>query len=127
MVHAVEDDAHTLPSRDEGSNPNSEADGGEDSPATPGVAQDDENGSEDATKDPCSSQTTGKDNSGAVTVANCPSDEVLVGLVTQRPFYCVDDSSKGRRMRRGSQGMQKTSTLFGGQVQLTWSTFCDVD
>jgi len=117
-VHAVKDHAHTLPSRDKGGNPDCKANGGEDPPPTPGVAQDNENGSEDAPKDPCDSQTTGKDNSGAVTVANCPADEVLMGLVTQRPFHRVDNSSEGRRMRRGSQRMQKTGTLFGGQIQL---------
>ena len=75
-------DTHALPGRNEGRNTNHEAYSREYSPAATSVAESDENCTNDTTKDTGNTKTTGKDDTGRIAVANSPSNEVRVGLVT---------------------------------------------
>lgn len=125
MVHAVEDlvkskrwqlrliqglnktyDTHALPGSNECCNTNHEANGRNNSPAPTSVTESDESSTYDTTEDAGNTKATGEDDAGPVTVANGPSDKVGVGLVTQRPFDCVDDHSEGCRMSRVGQGVK---------------------
>lgn len=75
-------DTHALPGRNECCNTNHEANGRKYSPAATGVTESDKNGTNDTTKDAGNTKTTGEDDTGSVAVANGPSNEVGVGLMT---------------------------------------------
>ena len=75
-------DTHALPGSNEGCNTNHETNGREYSPASTSVTESDENGTNDTTKDSGDTETTGKDDTGRIAVANGPPNEVRMGLVT---------------------------------------------
>lgn len=127
MVHAVEDDTHALPGSNECCNTNHEANGRKNSPASTCVTESDENGANDTTKDAGNAKTTGEDDTRGVAVANGPSNEVGVGLVTQRPFDRVHDNSEGCGMSGVSQGVQQSRPLLRREVQLARCTIGYVD
>lgn len=75
-------DTHALPSGNERGNTNHEANGRKDSPASTSVTESDEYGTDDTTKNAGNSKTTGENDTGPVAVANRPSNEIGVGLMT---------------------------------------------
>lgn len=75
-------DTHALPGSYECCNTNHKANGRKYSPASTGVTESDKNGTNDTTKDTGNTKTTGEDDTGSVAVADGPSNEVGVRLVT---------------------------------------------
>ena len=102
VVHAVEDlgsisdassalflefqrrtyDTHALPGSDECCNTNHEANGREYSPAATSITESDENGTDDTAENAGNTETTSENDTGSIAVANGPSNEVRVGLMT---------------------------------------------
>ena len=77
---------HALPGCYESGDPKHEPNSSQHSPPTTGVAESNKNSREDASQYTKDSKTTGEDHTRSVTVANGPSDEVGMSLVTQRPL-----------------------------------------
>ena len=109
-------DTHALPGSDECCDTNHESNGREYPPASTSVTEGDENGTDDTTQDAGNSEATGKDHTGAVAVANGPSDEVGVGLVTQRPLNRVNNEAEGCRVGSVGQGVQKSRPLLCWEI-----------
>lgn len=127
VMHAVKDDAHTLPGSNKSSNTDHEANSGKNSPAASSIAQHNQDCSNDATNNTSYAEAASEDDAWSVTVADRPTDEVRMGLMTQCPFDGVDDLAESSRMSGDSQGVEERSTFLGREVQLTWSPVGDVD
>lgn len=116
MVHAVEDDAHALPSSNQSSYTDHKANGREHAPAASSTAQHNQDGRNDAANDPSDAKATGEDDAWSVAIADRPSNEIWVGLVTQSPFDRVDDLVASSRVGGDGQSVEESSTLFGRKV-----------
>lgn len=75
-------DTHALPGSNERGNTNHETNGRKDSPASTSMTESDEYGTDDTTKNAGNTKTTGENDTGSVAVANRPSDEVGMSLMT---------------------------------------------
>lgn len=82
VVHAMKDDAHTLPCGHQCRNTNHPADSRESPPSTWRMAQSDHDRSNEAEDNGTDSQPTSEDDTGTIAVADCPADEVRVSLAT---------------------------------------------
>jgi len=106
MVHAVQDNTHALPGGDERSDTDEPAKERKNAPAaTSGRKSDDDVGNEtgDYAKD---TETTSKNNTRAVTVADGPADEVGVSLLAERELYSGDYITEGRWVSRVLQRVE---------------------
>lgn len=127
MMHAVQDDAHSLPGGNQGGDADEEADDGEDTPGTARTAEGEEDGSNEATDDAGNTKTAGEDDTRTVAVADGPSDEVGVGLAAERPLDRGSDIAEGRRMRGVLESMEQAGAFLGREVELASTTIGDVD
>ena len=75
-------DTHALPGSNECCDTKHEADCRKCSPASTSITESDENRRDDTTKDAENTKTTSEDDTGPIAVANGPSNEVRVGLMT---------------------------------------------
>ena len=126
MVHAMQDNAHTLPSSDKRRDTDHEADGGKDPPAATGVAESDEDSGDDAAYNSGGAQTSGENNAWPVAVADGPADEVGMGLVTERPLDSSDDGCESTWMCGVGKGVEEGRPLFGREVKLARRAVSDV-
>ena len=78
VVHAVEDNAHSLPGGDESSNANEPADEWKNAPAAAGRGECDDDVGDEAGSDSEDTKAACKDDARTVAVADCPTDEVGV-------------------------------------------------
>jgi hypothetical protein len=83
-VHAVEDDAHSLPGGDESSNTNEPAKEWDDAPAPASGGECDDEVGDQASSDGEDAETASKDDTRSVAVADCPANEVGVRLPAER-------------------------------------------
>ena len=75
-------DTHAFPGSNECRDANHKSNSRKCPPPSTGFTEGDENGTNDTTKDAGNTETAGEDNTGLIAVANCPSNEVGMGLVT---------------------------------------------
>lgn len=119
VVHAVEDDAHALPRRDQRRYADEEAEEREHAPRATGVAERQDNGSDQPDHDPADAQTTGEDDTRTVTVADGPADEVGVSLAAERPLDRRHDVLERRRVGRVLERVEKSCALLGREIELS--------
>ena len=105
VVHTMKHDAHAFASCKERGNTKHEADGREDTPRTTSVAESDQDGSDKAAHNASNTKATSEDDTGLVSVADRPADEVWMSLVTKRPFDSVKNIGESTRMRSDSKGV----------------------
>lgn len=127
VVHAVQDNAHSLPSSDEGGDADEESDEGEDTPGPTSAAEGDENSGDEASDDTCDPEPTSEDDAGAIAIADGPANEVGVGLPTQRPLDGGSHLPEGRWVGRILQSMEQGGALLGREIELARTTIGNVD
>jgi hypothetical protein len=98
MMHAVQNDAHALPSRDERGDAEKKSDDGEHAPCSASAAEGNDGGSHDTSNDATNAETTSKDDARTVAVTDGPANEVGVSLEAEGPFNCLDDVAESRRV-----------------------------
>lgn len=128
MVHAVQDlvcqpkshvdsittyHTHALPSRKQGGNTNEESEEGERPPATVCGAEGDYNGINNAAHYSAHSKSASECLSRWVTIADCPADEVGMGLVAEGPFNRGNDIPECGRMSGNRECLEKHGFLLG--------------
>ena len=74
--------AHALPRSNQCCDTDHEANSRKYSPASTGVTETDENGTDDSTNYAGNTKTTGEDDPRCIAVTNGPADEIGVGLMT---------------------------------------------
>ena len=126
MMHAVQDDTHTLPRRDEGCDADEPAKEWKHTPWAACKAECNEQVSDQAAQDTSNAETTSEDNAWPIAVADGPSDEVGVRLTAKRVLNRVGNNSESRRMGCVLQGVEYSCTLTAGQIQLTWAVLSNV-
>lgn len=126
-MHTVEDDTHALPPSVQSSDTDEESQEGEGSPATVGRAQSHDHSENDTGDDTSNAETLGKCLSWCVTVANGPSDEVGMKLVTKSELDCGNDVLEGRWVGRGRECFEQSCSLLAGQVEVSDTTVSDVN
>jgi len=126
-MHAMKDNAHALPSSNQGGYANHEADERKKTPAAACAAQGDENGGSEASDNTGHAQTTCEDDTRAVPVANGPSNEIGMGLATKGPLNSRDDVTESGWMGCVLKSVEQTTTFLGGYVELTTTAIGNVD
>lgn len=127
VMHAVQDNTHALPGSDQGRDSDQESDDGKNSPSSTSVTESNENGSDETAYNAGDTKTAGKDDAGAVAVADSPADEVWMGLAAQRPLDRGGNVAEGRRMGGVLKRVQQLVALFGGEVELASASISDID
>jgi len=116
MVHPVQDNAHTLPGRDERSNTDEPAEEWQHTPSSASMAERNEEVSEEASDDTADTQATSEDHTRTVAIANRPADEVGMSLSAKRVLHSLDDGAEGSRVGGGLQSAQNRLTVAAGKV-----------
>lgn len=119
--------AHSLPSTDQGRNANHKANGREYSPAPTSVAESNEDSCDNAADNSTNTKAPCKDHTRPVAVTDGPSNEVGVGLMTERPFDCVHNSAESSRVRSVGQGVKQSGALLRGEIELARCSIGNVD
>lgn len=127
MVHAVENNAHSFPSSDQGRDTDHETDERQNTPGTASTTEGYEQGSGETTDDTGDAETTREDNTRAVAVADRPPDEVGMGLAPKRPLNCGNDVVERRRVGGILKSVKQGVALFGGKIELTAASIGDVN
>ena len=118
MVHAMQDDAHSLPSSNERRNTDHEANRRENSPAPTSVAESNEDSGDETTYNSTDAQTTGENDARPVAVADSPADEVGMGLMAKRPFNGSDNGCESSWMCGIGKGVEKGRPFLSREVEL---------
>ena len=88
MMHAVQYDAHALPSCDESADADEVEDECDDAPCSSSARECDKEVDQQACDDPADPETTSEDDTGPISVANGPADEVGMCLAAEGPLDC---------------------------------------
>jgi hypothetical protein len=127
VVHAVEDNAHSLPGGDESSDTNEPAKEWDDAPATAGGGECDDEVGDQASSDGEYTKTTSEDDTRTVAVADRPSNEVGVRLSAKGVLDGGDDGVEGGWVGSVLEGVKKSLLLTRGKVEFAWRVVSDVD
>lgn len=127
VVHAVEDYTHTLPGGDERGNANDKANQRHDPPGAACAAQSEDDGDDKTSDDTADSETARKDDTRAVAVADCPANEIGVGLAAQRPLNGSDNILECGWVSGILQCVEQCRALLRREIELTRSAIRNVD
>jgi hypothetical protein len=111
VVHAVENNAHSLPGGDESSNADEPAKEWDNAPATAGGGECDDEVGDQASSDGEDAETAGKDDARTVAVADRPSNEVGVRLSAKGVLDGGDDGVEGGWVGSVLEGVKKSLLL----------------
>lgn len=126
-MHTVKHHTHAFPGCNQGGDADEEANQRHDTPCTTSTTESENDCSNDTGDDAADTETTCKDDTGTVAVADGPADKVGMCLATKRPFDRRDDIVEGRWMCRVLESMQQRSVLLGREVQLARTIVGNVD
>lgn len=127
VMHAVQHHTHAFPCCDQGGDADEKTNQRHDTPCTTSTAKSENDCSNETGDDAADTETTCKDDTGTVAVADGPANKVGMCLATKRPFDRRDDVVEGRWMCRVLESMQQRSVLLGREVQLARSIIGNVD
>ena len=120
-------DTHALPSSEESSNADHEADGRKYSPATASVTEGDKYRCYDASNNTRNTEPSSKDYTRSIAIADRPADEVGMRLATKSPFDGVGNVAKGGRVGGVSESVKEGSSLLRREVELARCAVCQID
>lgn len=127
VMHAVKNNAHSLPGSDESRNTDEETDEGEDAPGSTGAAESDEDSCNKTTYNSTDTEASSKDDTGTVAIADSPANEVGMSLTAQRPLDRVSNTTKGGGVSGVLKGVQQIGALPGREVELASTTVGNID
>lgn len=111
VVHAVEDDTHSLPGGDERSNTDEPAEEWDNAPGAACRGESDDKIGDEASSDGENTETAGEYDTRTVAVADCPSDEVGVRLPAKRVLDSGNDGVEGGWVGGVLEGVEKSLLL----------------
>lgn len=98
VVQTVQNDTHAFPCSDQSGDTNHVRNERQDAPATSSSAESDEDGGDQASCDDKDTETASKCDARSVAVANCPANEVWMGLTAEGVFNWFKGGAEGGRM-----------------------------
>jgi len=113
-MHAMKNDTHPLPCRNQSRNTDDPANGSQRTPASTRITECDENGDDDTEENRTNAETASKDDAGTIAVADSPANEIGVSLTAECHLRCRSNHTESRRVSSIFKGSQKCTTLAGG-------------